>query len=102
MAKTNSGSSLEDFDIDLNRKTDVTELNMQVSLACQKDGQKVVYVMFSDGERSAEGEIPKCRIISNRGFSQEEVTRLESYLKENSDMLYKTAAGIDPIRALFS
>ena len=76
-------------------------LNMQVSLACKKDGRKVVYVTFADKTRFAEGEIPSCKITTNRGFTPEEVGNLETYLRENMDELNRTAAGIDPIRALF-
>ena len=92
---------MENFDIDLNIKKNQDELNMQVSLVCKKDGQKVVYVTFSDDTRLAEGEIPKCAIISNKGFSPEEVAGLELYLRQNMDMLKEMAAGIDPIRAIF-
>jgi len=77
-------------------------LNMQVSLACKKDGRKVVYVTFADKTRFAEGEIPSCKITTNRGFTPEEVGNLETYLRENMDELNRTAAGIDPIRALFT
>ena len=98
---------MENFDVDWGNNKDKNHtqnsatLNMQVSLACKKDGQKVVYVIFSDATRFAEGEIPSCRITTNRGFTPQEVADLERYLKDNMDQLNKTAAGIDPIRALF-
>lgn len=100
---------MEDFSIDWtktqkeppNTPENNDVLNMQVSLACKKDGQKVVYVSFSDNTRMAEGEIPSCKITTNRGFTPEEVANLENYLRENMDELNRTAAGIDPIRALF-
>ena len=100
---------MEDFPLDFSktkpnpqagdRSSDT--LNMQVSMAFKKDGRKVVYVTFSDEARFAEGEIPGCKITTNRGFTIEEVADLERYLKDNMDELNKTAAGIDPIRALF-
>ena len=96
---------MENFDVDWGKNNNDNKnsdtLNMQVSLACKKDGQKVVYVAFSDATRFAEGEIPSCRITTNRGFTPQEVADLERYLKDNMDQLNKTAAGIDPIRALF-
>ncbi len=90
-----------DFDWGKSNSKNSATLNMQVSLACKKDGRKVVYVTFSDATRFAEGELPSCKITTNRGFSPEEVANLESYLKNNIDELNKTAAGIDPIRAMF-
>jgi|GEM_PF-1896286 len=48
------------------------ELQMQVSPICNKNGEKLAYVTFSDSVRRAEGEIPKCIINSNTGFSEEE------------------------------
>ena len=98
---------MENFDVDWGKNNNNNDnkssdtLNMQVSLACKKDGRKVVYVTFSDATRFAEGEIPSCKITTNRGFTPEEVENLERYLKDNMDELNKTAAGIDPIRALF-
>ena len=97
---------MENFDIDFTHKKNndaknKEELNMQVSPVCNKDGRKVVYVTFSDGTRLAEGEIPKCAINSNKGFSPEEVAGLELYLRQNMDMLKEMAAGINPIRAMF-
>ena len=34
------------------------ELQMQVSPICNKNGEKLAYVTFSDSVRRAEGEIP--------------------------------------------
>ena len=70
------------------------ELNMTVSPVCVKDGEKCAYVSFSDGTRFAEGRIPDCKIISNKGFSQEEAEQLENYMSMELAMLKRTAAGI--------
>ncbi len=92
---------MEDFAIDLNKNKNTGELNMQVSPVCKKDGQKVVYVTFSDKTRLAEGALPKCEIISNKGFSEEELKRLQQYMKDNLGMLNAMAAEINPIKAMF-
>ena len=82
---------MENFDVDWGKNNNNNDnknsdtLNMQVSLACKKDGRKVVYVTFSDATRFAEGEIPSCKITTNRGFTPEEVENLERYLKDNMD-----------------
>lgn len=70
------------------------EINMSVSPICVKDGKKYAFVSFSDGERLAEGKIPDCTILSNKGFSKEEVTQLEAYMQRELPKLKEMAAGI--------
>ncbi len=76
------------------------ELTMQVSGICRKDGKKFAFVTFSDGERSAEGMIPDCRILNQTGFEEDEICRLELFMKMNLDKLKRKAASIDPVRAM--
>lgn len=75
------------------------ELTMQVSPVCQKDGKKVAYVTFKDSKRNAEGIIPTCMIIKNKGFSDEEVTGLEEYMKGNLKELKKMASSVNVAKA---
>lgn len=75
------------------------ELNMTVSSVCMKDGEKYAFVSFSDGQRMAEGRIPDCTIISNKGFTQEEVEMLEIYMRSELRQLKKMAAGVRLIDA---
>lgn len=70
------------------------ELNMSVSPICVKDGEKYAFVSFTDGEHFADGKIPDCKITLNKGFSQEEVKQLESYMQSELPQLKKMAAGI--------
>lgn len=70
------------------------ELNMSVSPVCQKDGERYAYVSFSDDTRLAEGKIPDCKIISNKGFSAVEVEQLEAYMRQELAGLKRMAAGI--------
>lgn len=70
------------------------EVNMTVSPICQKGGEKYAFVSFVDGERIAEGKIPDCKIISNKGFSQEEVEQLEIYMMSELQELKRMAAGV--------
>ena len=76
------------------------ELNMTVSPVCVKDGEKCAYVSFTDDTRFAEGRIPDCKIISNKGFSLEEVEQLESYMSMELAKLKRIAAGIRLIDVL--
>lgn len=94
--------TMENFDIDFGKREKKTggALDMKVSSLCGKNGEKKAFVTFSDGKRLAEGEIPRCVIISNKGFSDEEVKKLEEYMKQNLPMLKSMAASINPIKAL--
>ena len=74
-------------------------LNMTVSPVCTKNGTKVAYVSFTDGERTAEGEIPVCRITQNKGFDANEVEQLENYMRRELTALKKMAARINVLDA---
>ena len=70
------------------------ELKMSVSPVCSKDGKQYAFVSFTDGERSAEGRIPECKIISNKGFTETEVGQLEDYMRRELTALKKMAASV--------
>jgi len=75
------------------------EINMSVSPVCMKDGKKCAYVTFTDGERSADGRIPDCRIMSSKGFTEDEVKQLEIYMQMELAKLKRMAAEIRLIDA---
>ena len=94
---------MEDFSLDMekkNKETKPSELQMQVSPICVKENKKMAYVTFNDGNKSAEGEIPKCVIISNNGFSKDEIYQLEDYMEKNLEMLKSMAASVNPLKAM--
>lgn len=70
------------------------DVNLTVSQVFSKDGEKYAFVSFSQGECIAEGKIPDCKIISNKGFSEEEVAQLENYMQNELAKLKRMAAGI--------
>lgn len=70
------------------------EFTMSVSPVCLKDGQKVAYVSFTDGKRSAEGKIPECKIVSATGFDDNEIRMLEEYMEQELSRLKRMAASI--------
>ena len=70
------------------------ELNVSISSICAKDGKKYAYVLFTDGERIAEGMIPDCKIVSNKGFTQSEAQQLEEYMRSDLSRLKRMAAEI--------
>lgn len=75
------------------------ELNMSVSPICVKDGKRYAFVTFSGKGRSAEGKIPDCKIISNKGFSEDEIAKLEEYMQKELPKLKQMAAGINVLNA---
>ena len=93
---------MEDFAVDFGKKSEPKEdkLDMNVSAFCQRNGEKIAYVTFSDGKRLAEGEIPACRILSNNGFTEAEAHKLEEYMRQNLDMIKTMASAINPIKAM--
>ena len=76
------------------------EFTMSVSPICVKDGKKIAYVSFSDGERSAEGIIPDCVITSAVSMNLAQVRMLEEYMRQELPNLKRMAAGIRIIDAL--
>jgi len=76
------------------------EFTMSVSPICVKDGKKFAYVSFTDGERSAEGTIPDCKISSATGLDRGEIRMLEEYMSRELPQLKKMAAGIRLVDAI--
>lgn len=74
-------------------------IKMSVSPVLSKDGQRYAFVSFEDGERVAEGKIPDCILVSNKGFSREEAAQLEEYMKKELAQLKRMAASIRVIDA---
>ena len=88
-------SQAEEKHTDTEKESRKQELSMSVSPICEKNGQKAAYVSFSDGNRSAEGKIPDCKITKNNGFDEGEVAQLELYMKGNLMMLKKMASSVN-------
>ena len=87
---------MENFDIERqSKKPQQEELSMSVSSICEREGKKIAFVSFSDGERTAEGEIPECKITKNDGFDEGEVLQLELYMRGELLNLKKMASGIN-------
>lgn len=90
---------MENFDFAAGATANTQELQMSVSPICEKNGHKTAYVTFDDGKRSAEGEIPDCKIRTSHGFSEEEIVQLELYMKGNLMMLKKMASSVNILGA---
>ena len=76
------------------------ELNMLVSGIIERNGEKAVCVYFSDKERFAEGYVPECKVTSQKGFSDEEIADLETYLDANKEKILNEAKLVNPLKAI--
>lgn len=75
------------------------EMKMSVSSIVSKGGRREIYVLFSEGSRSAEGRLSDYRISHSNGFTQEEVSLLEQYMKREKDTILRMAKNINVLDA---
>lgn len=93
---------MEDFSLNSKRSNDTAyssksdnEMNMSVSGICEKEGKKIAYVSFSDGNRTAEGVIPECVVKASSGFDEAEIRQLEDYMRAELSNLKKMASKVN-------
>ena len=75
------------------------EIKMSVSSMTHTKDSKAVYVLFEDAGKSAEITLPDVKLVSNRGFSEEEIGQLREYVVNEQDSIYELAKGINPMKA---
>ena len=75
------------------------EIKMSVSSMTRTKDDKAVYVMFSDGDKSAEFSLPGCKVVSNKGFTAEEIEQLKDYIDNEQDNIYSLAKQVNPMKA---
>ncbi len=76
-----------------------SEIRMSVSGLTRTKDSKAVYVMFQDGDKNAEIAMPECKLVSNKGFSDEEISQLMEYATNEQDSIFELAKGINPMKA---
>ena len=64
-------------------------------------GKPQVFVVFSDGDKCAEGRIPGAKMISHTGFTDEEIAALELYMKKEKATILSAAKRIDVMASFF-
>lgn len=74
------------------------EVKMLVSCVVEKKGRKIVRISFLRGKDYAEGMLPDGIIEKSEGFSEEEVRKLEAYIRANRQDILKQAKEINPLR----
>ncbi len=75
------------------------EVNMLVSAVVMKDNRKIVRVSFLRGKDYAEGILPDGLIEKSGGFTEEEVRKLENYMRANRQEILKQAKEVNPLRS---
>lgn len=73
-------------------------VNMMVSGIINKEGRRYVRVSFLRGKDVAEGIVPDGIVDHVEGFSDEEVFKLERYLRENRGEIMEQARQVNPIK----
>lgn len=82
-----------------------SEIKMSVSSVTRSDDKKGVYVLFTDGDKSAEFVIGseesgyKCKVINNKGFDEEELKQLRDYVDNEQDYIFSLAKTVNPMKA---
>ena len=77
-----------------------SEVRMSVSSLTRTKDNKAIYILFNDKDKEAEFSIPGCKLISNKGFSDEEISELSDYINNNMESIYDLAKTINPIKAM--
>ena len=77
-----------------------SEIKMSVSSMTRAGDKKAVYVLFQDGDKSAEYSLPGCGLVRNKGFSEAEFKSLREYVDNEQDSIYAMAKGVNPIKAM--
>ena len=73
-------------------------VNMLVSGIINKENRRYVRVSFIRGKDIAEGIVPDGIVDHAEGFSDDEVFKLERYLRENRGEIMEQARKVNPIK----
>lgn len=68
----------------------------------RNDDKKGVYVLFTDKDKSAEFVVPGCKVISNKGFSADELKQLRDYIDNEQDYIFSLSKTVNPMKAFMS
>ena len=71
------------------------ELKTLVSGILKKDGRRIARISFMRGEEYAEFILPDGILDSRKGFSEEEILKLQDYVREEKDSLMEKAKGVN-------
>lgn len=74
------------------------ELKTLVSGILRKEGRKFARISFMRGEDYAEFIVPDGVLDRHRGFSGEEIAKLQEYVRENREDIMKEARGVNVMK----
>lgn len=74
------------------------EVSMLISGVVEREGKRLVRVSFLRGKCFADGLLPDGVIEKWDGFTQEEVGKLENYLRANRQDILRHAKEVNPLR----
>ena len=75
------------------------EVTMLVSGIVEKDKRRIVRVSFLRGQDYAEGIMPDAVIEKSKGFTPQELSKLEKFLRLHKDDILQQAKEVNPIRS---
>lgn len=73
-------------------------VNMSVSSIIRKDGNKAIYVLFTDQDKMCEFELSEKKLLSNKGFEESELEELKEYITHEVDSIMSIAKNVDPMK----
>lgn len=73
-------------------------ISMSVSSMTRNGEEKAIYILFTDGDKTAEFTMPEVKAISNSGFTREEMGKLREYVENEQDYIYSIAKKVDPMK----
>ena len=76
-----------------------SDVKMSVSSMTRNDDKKGVYVLFTDKDRAVEFIVPGCKVISNKGFNEDEIKQLRDYVDNEQDYIFSLAKTVNPMKA---
>lgn len=77
-------------------------MKMSVSSVVSKDGKREIYVLFTEDSRSAEGRLSDYKMISNKGFTQDEAAALETYMRQETNTILRMAKSVNVMDAFLN
>ncbi len=69
-----------------------------ISGVLTKEGRKFARISFMRGEEYAEFIVPDAVLDKRNGFSEDEITGLLRYVRENRDEILEKARGVNPLK----
>lgn len=76
-----------------------SEISMNVSSLIRNDGEKIIYVLFTDGNKRAEINLPGPKLVKNEGFNEDEIKQLLEYTDNQNEIIYDIAKRVNPMKA---